>query len=143
MGESDASWIDGEADGFERAWMTDQSRRIEDHLTGVAEPLRSRLLEELLRIERQIRMKRGEVPDPEDYRRRFPGDLPIIETVFDGERAGTSTTGSQRPGAQDPADDLRHQKTPPLRLYDLQKTPENKELHPVNAYEAEVRCCAG
>src|SRR5262249_48825315 len=60
------SWIDEQADRFERAWRAGQQPRIEDYLAGVEEPRRSRLLEELLRVEHELR-RGGEAPaDPEE-----------------------------------------------------------------------------
>jgi WD40 repeat protein/tRNA A-37 threonylcarbamoyl transferase component Bud32/Flp pilus assembly protein TadD len=76
------SWVNDQADRFERAWRGGQHPRIEDHLAGVAEPRRSLLLEELLRVERELRRDEGQEPTPEEYRRRFPGDATVIEAAF-------------------------------------------------------------
>jgi WD40 repeat protein len=76
------SWIEEQADRFERAWRAGQQPRIEDYLAGVVEPRRSRLLEELLRVEDELRRGRGAPADPEEYRRRFPEDVAVVDAVF-------------------------------------------------------------
>lgn len=78
----DRSWIDGEADRFELAWREGRGPRIEDYLVDVAEPSRTRLLEELLRVERQLRINGGETPEPEEYRIRFPQHTTVIDASF-------------------------------------------------------------
>ena len=70
----DWSCIDEAADDFERAWKEGPRPAFEVYLVGVAEPRRSLLLHELLRVERELRLRDGEVPRPEDYHERSPGD---------------------------------------------------------------------
>ena len=47
---------------------------------------RPRLLEELLRIEREIRSKAGEVPDADEFHRAFPEDRAVVEAVCGSPR---------------------------------------------------------
>jgi hypothetical protein len=84
----DWSCINEAADDFERAWKEGPRPAIEDYLGGVAEPRRSLLLHELLRVERELRLRDGEVPRPEDYYERLPGDRHVIEAAF-RRRAGS------------------------------------------------------
>lgn len=78
--------IDTLCDAFEAAWQQHsahgESPRIEDYLGHAREPLRSALLRELLFVERQIRLARGETPGAEEYIARFPHDRELIELVF-------------------------------------------------------------
>jgi serine/threonine-protein kinase len=69
----------------------------------VPEPRRSLLLEELLRVERELRRAEGQEPTPEEYRRRFPGDAAVIEAVF----AAAPTQMTRTPGAPSDADRKR------------------------------------
>ncbi len=77
------TWIDEVADRFERGdWTAGGQRpRIEDYL-GEAGPHRARLLEELIRVERELRANAGESPTPEEYRRRFPDDCAAVDAAF-------------------------------------------------------------
>lgn len=74
-----SSAIDLAADRFERAWIAGQAPRIEDYLDGAQGDGRSRLFEELLRVERELRSREGALPDREDFRRRFPDLVEVID----------------------------------------------------------------
>ena len=52
---SDWSWINATANRFERAWKDGLRPRIEDYLTTADESRRPWLLEELLRVEWELR----------------------------------------------------------------------------------------
>src|SRR3954468_2419306 len=78
----DRTWIDEQADRFERAWIEGPRPRIEDYLADAAGPRRTRLLEELLRVERQLREDAGEATHPDDYLRRFPEHPEVITRAF-------------------------------------------------------------
>ncbi|MDA0840808.1 MAG: protein kinase, partial [Planctomycetota bacterium] len=73
-GESEQ--IDATADRFEQAWQdsseTGEQPRIEDYLSGLNGKTHSRLLKELLYLEIELRLRKGERVDPEDYSDRFP-----------------------------------------------------------------------
>jgi serine/threonine-protein kinase len=70
------------ADEFELDWKRGPRPAIEDYVAGVAEPQRSLLLKELLRVERELRIREGENPGPEDYHERLPHDRVVINAVF-------------------------------------------------------------
>src|SRR5271168_200463 len=84
---SDWTWINAAADRFERAWKEGQRPRIEDFLVEVDEPRQDRLLEELLRVELELRRNAGEEPSPTEYGPRFPQHAALIEAVFAPEPA--------------------------------------------------------
>ncbi len=76
------TWIDEIADRFEREWAADGQRpRIEDRLDE-AGPRRARLLEELIRVERELRIAAGEAPALDEYQRRFPDDRDAVAAAF-------------------------------------------------------------
>ena len=89
------TWIDQVADRFERAWRAGQEPRIEDYLAGTEGDRRTRLLEELLRIERELLGAGGGPSKAEEYRRRFPGDTSVVDAVF-GPPPPKITPGTDR-----------------------------------------------
>jgi tetratricopeptide (TPR) repeat protein/tRNA A-37 threonylcarbamoyl transferase component Bud32 len=92
----DRTWIDERADDFERAWRDGPRPRIEVYLADVTEPRRTRLLEELLRVERQLALEAGESPAPAEYRRRFPAHVAVVETVFADDRTAPTLSVARR-----------------------------------------------
>ncbi len=83
------TWIDEAADRFEHGCKTGGDRpRIEDFLAQEAGPRRILLLQELMRVECELRKRAGETPLREEYRQRFPDDRASVEAVFgdDGNR---------------------------------------------------------
>ncbi len=91
---ADWTWIDEAAIRFERAWKAGQRPRIEDFLVEVGESGWLPLLEELLRVERELVQRSGAKPDAEDYRRRFPDSAAVIDAVFGLQAAQSATTDS-------------------------------------------------
>ena len=77
--DGDSSLIDLVADRFERAWLAGEAPRIEQYLDGAAGTRRARLFEELFHIEKELRARDGSLPDVDEYRRRFPDLLEIID----------------------------------------------------------------
>jgi WD40 repeat protein/tRNA A-37 threonylcarbamoyl transferase component Bud32 len=98
---SDWTWINAAADRFERAWKQDPRPRIEDYLAEVEESQRPALLEELLRVDVELRIRDGEEPGPDDYAARFPHHTSLIRAVFDPGPALSAAAGS-RPRDADP-----------------------------------------
>ena len=99
--QGDRSWIDEMADRFERAWAAGERPRIEAYLGDAAGPRRSRLLEELVRVERELRIAGGETPRAEEFRGRFPGDERSIDAAFeatDRSHAARPSTGAAAAG---------------------------------------------
>jgi hypothetical protein len=74
--------INDAADRFERAWRHGPRPRIEDHLAEIEPELRPALLEELLRVECELRRREGEAPDPGEYALRFSQHAGLIRAVF-------------------------------------------------------------
>jgi len=89
--DDDSSAIDLAADRFERAWKAGQAPRIEDYLAGAAGKRRSRLCEELLKVEWELRSREGDLPDLEEYRRRFPDLVEVIDRNLAGPAAQSAT----------------------------------------------------
>ncbi len=79
---ADWNWINVAADRFEQAWQDGLRPTIEDYLAEADEPRRHALLEELLRVELELRRRAGEQPTAEEYRGRFPDFAPAVDAVF-------------------------------------------------------------
>jgi len=80
------TWVDELADRFETDWKQGGERpRIEDYLADETGPRRTRLLTELLRMERELRESAGETPRADEYRQRFPDDIAAVEAAFSSD----------------------------------------------------------
>jgi len=79
---------------FEAAWRAGQQPRIEDFLAGAVGAVRTPLLHELVEVEVEYRLGRGEAPSLEEYLGRFPALEPswLVETL------GAPRSGSHREG---------------------------------------------
>jgi WD40 repeat protein/tRNA A-37 threonylcarbamoyl transferase component Bud32 len=91
---ADWTWINAAAERFERAWKQGLRPRIEDYLAEVDESRWPRLLEELLRVERELLLRAGGQPDRDEYRSRFPNSLAVIDAVFGAESARSAAAGA-------------------------------------------------
>ncbi len=91
---ADWTWIDAAAVRFEREWKAGTRPRIEDFLADVDESRWPALLEELLRVERELLQRAGEEPDAEEYRRRFPDSVAVVNAVFRPDPGRSEVTGS-------------------------------------------------
>jgi len=67
-----AKWIDRICDEFERSWVSENERAIEPHLVDVPEPVRTRLLWQLIAIDVEYQRRLGESPTAQEYVARFP-----------------------------------------------------------------------
>ncbi len=86
------TWIDAAADRFERQWNAGHDRpRIEDCLEEDEPNQRAQLLEELVRVECELRCAAGEQPSPGEYLIRFPDDCAAVNAAFLGEDASSPT----------------------------------------------------
>lgn len=84
----DRTWLDHLADQFGRAWKRGGERpRIEDFLADAAEPRRALLVQELIRVERELRKQAGEAPTPVEYNERFPNNCTAVGVAFGAEDA--------------------------------------------------------
>ncbi len=79
---SDWTWIDAAAMRFEQDWNQGPRPLIECFLLEVPEAQRPPLLQELLRLEAELRQREGEAPSAEEFHRRFPEHEDIVATVF-------------------------------------------------------------
>jgi hypothetical protein len=91
------SWIGEEAMRFERDWKAGRRPRIEDFLARREESHRTPVLEDLLRVERELLQGAGERLTDEPDRRRFPslaGSLtPRSGSIFGAGRPASLATG--------------------------------------------------
>ncbi len=67
---------------FEAEWREGLSPRIEAYLDGGQPAVRDRLLRELILIEVELRMERGETPEAEEYLSEHPSWGPAIAEAF-------------------------------------------------------------
>ncbi len=88
--------IDLTCDAFEDAWARGETPHIEDYLEQCEAPVRALLLAELLLVDREFRIKRGEQVTRQSYLERFPDHSTYIEglefaTINDRGHGGAST----------------------------------------------------
>ncbi|MHC5543958.1 hypothetical protein ACYOEI_37500, partial [Singulisphaera rosea] len=88
-----AAWsrINGIADRFGRAWKAGLRPRLEDYLAEADPESRPHLLEELLRVESELRRQEGEEPGSEEYTLQFPPDSEVTQAVFSSEHTRTDS----------------------------------------------------
>jgi hypothetical protein len=110
-----ARQIDLLCDEFDRAWQRGTPRSIEDCLGSADATWVPALREELLRVELECRVRRGEQPPVEEYRARFPECAgALTEWLREAaDAAGASPTGSPpATGAPSTVDRLPTMETP-------------------------------
>jgi hypothetical protein len=78
----DARQIDEMCDEFEAEWLAGRSPQIERYLGRVPPPQEGDLLRELLALEVEYRLRRGERPVLADYQRRFPAHAALVAAAF-------------------------------------------------------------
>jgi tetratricopeptide (TPR) repeat protein len=86
--------IDTACDQFEAACRAGQGPDLATFLNAIAEPIRPRLLRELLALELDYRRNQGERPAADAYRTRFPEHAAIVDAVFDQLKPTATTRGS-------------------------------------------------
>ena len=74
--------IDSLCSQFETAWTQGQRPDAATFLGEIEGPGRDRLFRELLAIELESRRSEGELPEPREFRERFPGHLDAIDETF-------------------------------------------------------------
>ncbi len=79
---SDWTWINAAADRFESEWKRGLCPLIENYVAEVPESRRPAILEELLRVECELRRRAGDDPVVAEYAARFPGHGAPIKAVF-------------------------------------------------------------
>ncbi len=82
----EAERVDDACDRFENAWRAGDWPCIEGYLDAVAEPARTVLFDELLELEIELRLEKGESPTAREYRLRFPDHAETIDALFSQER---------------------------------------------------------
>ncbi len=74
--------IDDACDRFETAWRDGKEPQLESYLAGSSDHSRRRLVRELLTMDLEFRLGRGERPQPDAYRVAVPDHSDVIEEVF-------------------------------------------------------------
>ncbi len=115
--------IDRACDRFEATWEAGGRPQLEDYLGAVASEYRTALLRDLLAAEIDARLRRGERPEPGEYRDRLPRDAAAIDSAFaayrDHPRGGRAKMAPREPvapmavGPDDAPDPSEHLGTPP------------------------------
>src|SRR5262245_142919 len=77
--------VDRACTRFEQAWRSGPRPDLRDYLAGTGDERRA-LFCELLKVELECRLKRGEQPAAEEYRQRFPEDEGPIAAAFEDVR---------------------------------------------------------
>src|SRR6516164_11289769 len=77
--------IDRACTRFEQAWRSGPRPDLRDYLAGTGDE-RTALFCELLKVELECRLQRGEQPAAEEYRQRFPEDEGPIAAAFEDIR---------------------------------------------------------
>src|SRR5262245_2252430 len=77
--------IDRACTRFEQAWRSGPRPDLRDYLAGTGDE-RVALFCELLKVELECRLKRGEQPATEEYRQRFPDEEGPIAAAFEDVR---------------------------------------------------------
>ncbi len=109
----------GARGAFASAWHSDRRPRIESYLDEVTEKERPTLLGDLLAMELALRVAGGEEFSKEDYERRFPGDLGLIDSVFgDAATPNRLTPGSEAGGDDPPGTRRPDRRVRPDRIED-------------------------
>lgn len=75
--------IDSVCDRFEDAWKHGDNPEITRFLATTTAVLRPRLLIELVRLDREYRVKAGQTVELQDYESKFPGDLESLRAIAD------------------------------------------------------------
>jgi hypothetical protein len=83
---------------FEAALRAGDQPRIEDHLAGVEDPVRSAVLCELVAVEVGWRKHNGECPQPDEYHARFRAHSNAVSAAFD--RASEATIDDEDVASQ-------------------------------------------
>lgn len=89
-------------DRFDAAWNGPTPPRIEDYLPPADLPSYLSRLIELVKIDLERRLKRGEQPALEEYRQRFPACADRLASLFDEARAAVERAAAVDKATDDP-----------------------------------------
>src|SRR4029077_2250893 len=82
-------------DSFEASWKEVQTSGerplIESFLGDIPQPQRSVLLRELIALDIHYRKRAGEVPESEEYSRRFPAEADLLADFWPADSPSTAT----------------------------------------------------
>ena len=95
--------VDQLCDDFESHWRSGSSPQIEEYLSRVPSSNHRDLLSQLIGIELHWRKQRDDDPDAQEYYRRFPQDVDLVDHGFrasDGLTAPPNGTTSAIQGAE-------------------------------------------
>jgi serine/threonine protein kinase len=92
-----AERVDARCDQFEAEFAAGRRPRLEECLADAAEPFRIQLFRGLLELELELRRRAGELPQRDEYARRFAEYASVIDLVF----AELSAAPSRRFAARD------------------------------------------
>lgn len=84
--DSESALIDRICDEFENAWRQGKEPGIDDYLGAATEPLRSRLFQELLLSDLELRYRGGNTVDTGRYLSQFPDRKQEIQAVIEQYR---------------------------------------------------------
>lgn len=87
-------------DEFEIAWRQGRPLSIESLLRRVHPSERGELLEELIRVEGELRREAGEVPGKSEYLRRFPDDERLVRSAWSTDELSVEAIGWPREAAR-------------------------------------------
>jgi hypothetical protein len=98
--------IDAACDRFEAAWREGEAPELLAFLAGTEGPARGGLLRELLALDLGYRLQRGERPDADAYRARFPAHPEVhdaVDALLTREgKAGVASHSGHSPGGPAP-----------------------------------------
>ena len=98
--DAEARELDKLCDRFEQAWRGQESPTIESYLVQISEGQREQALFDLLRVEIELRKKRGEEVSQEEYLERFSDHSETVQKAFvDEELAETVHRPHTSPGS--------------------------------------------
>ncbi len=120
--------IDTACDHFEAAWKAGGQPRIETYLDAEPENERLALFRQLLALELELRGRRGERPNPEGYRTRFPRYTHLVEEAFRGPASHDDDFDATRSSGPGPGGGSAIDQ--PSREGGR---PENRDVHPRDA----------
>src|SRR6516165_1382844 len=89
--------VDRACTRFEQTWRSGPRPDLCDYLAGAGDE-RVALFCELLKVELECRLKRGEQPAADEYRQRFPEDEAPIAAAFADVRRGPARPEEARGG---------------------------------------------
>jgi eukaryotic-like serine/threonine-protein kinase len=96
-----ARHVDDVCTRFERAWKRGDRPRIEDFLDVAEEAERPVLLRELIALEVELRLRRGEDPKPSEYRDRFPEQTGVVDAALTATVLGPESNQPRRRPTRD------------------------------------------